>query len=349
MAQKRPMTGDPSEETGLDPQELVDAIVDAVAQLTPGQRRQLQRRLQLNGLFVPETLLTDQQRLTSAPALGTTLPAHYSLPPATDPLVNIRTGASGRSQNNAKSSFVAPQADEVPSDNQTVPLRDTATSISQPTDSPQKENNGQATRSTQSSPQKSTANTPNRTETNTPFRALPSVEIKPAPVEKRPYFAASSTGKRSKAAPYRSPISGKIVVGTPESGSAKEPDPHLMPPLPGQAPEQPLILVIERGSYMLRWPGEAPQRVRLTFKTQVTEQEAYYDTLIGLLETVEQRLRDLKAEIDTARLDIRSADRLFVQQMLGQIPCEDIMLQVRRNHALELLKRFEEWRLVHQS
>ena len=46
------------------------AIIDAIEQLTPTQRRQLQRRLYASGLFVPETLLTDQNRLASAPALG---------------------------------------------------------------------------------------------------------------------------------------------------------------------------------------------------------------------------------------------------------------------------------------
>ena len=46
------------------------AILDAIEQLSPTQRRQLQRRLYASGLFAPETLLTDQQRLRVAPALG---------------------------------------------------------------------------------------------------------------------------------------------------------------------------------------------------------------------------------------------------------------------------------------
>lgn len=138
-------------------------------------------------------------------------------------------------------------------------------------------------------------------------------------------------------------------MGSPTNTESKASDPHLMPPLPGQAPERPLIVVIERGSYMLRWPGEAPQRVRLTFRAHVTEQEAFYDTLIGLLETVEQRLRDTKADPQTARLDIRCADLLFVQQVRGEIPCEDITLRVRRTHALKMLDHFAEWRIVHQT
>jgi hypothetical protein len=171
----------------------------------------------------------------------------------------------------------------------------------------------------------------------------------PTRMAQHPQHPTANRLKSTQAMPYRSPISGKIVMGTPTAGSTSMADPHLMPPLPGQAPERPLILVIERGSYMLRWPGEAPQRVRLTFNAHITEQEALYDTLIGVLETVEQRLRDGKADPKTARLDMRSADLLFVQQLRDEIPCEDILLQVRRNHALKLLDHFQEWRVVHQT
>jgi ribonuclease HI len=51
-------------------EEKIDAIVEAVQQLTPAQRRQLQRRLRVSGLFVPEISVADQQRLRLAPALG---------------------------------------------------------------------------------------------------------------------------------------------------------------------------------------------------------------------------------------------------------------------------------------
>lgn len=48
----------------------IEAIVAAIQALSPEQRRQLQRRLRLSGLFVPEATVTDQQRLLVAPALG---------------------------------------------------------------------------------------------------------------------------------------------------------------------------------------------------------------------------------------------------------------------------------------
>lgn len=46
------------------------AIIDEIEALTPNQRRQLQKRLYASGLFVPETLYADQNRLAVAPALG---------------------------------------------------------------------------------------------------------------------------------------------------------------------------------------------------------------------------------------------------------------------------------------
>lgn len=46
------------------------AIIDEIETLTPDQRRQLQKRLYASGLFVPETLYADQNRLAVAPALG---------------------------------------------------------------------------------------------------------------------------------------------------------------------------------------------------------------------------------------------------------------------------------------
>jgi ribonuclease HI len=55
--------------TNADPA-AIEAIVAAIQALPPQQRRQLQRRLRLSGLFVPETAITDQQRLLVAPAMG---------------------------------------------------------------------------------------------------------------------------------------------------------------------------------------------------------------------------------------------------------------------------------------
>ncbi len=240
------------------------AIIDEIEQLTPAQRRQLQRRLYAVGLFVPETLLTDQDRLASAPALG--------------------------------NEFLRRQARFVRAQNRKGLTHPPLTQTTKP---------------------------------------------EAAPV------TPPLLGERGVIAPYRSPISGTIVMGAPEN-RPQEADPHLMPPLPGQAPERPIGVIVEQGSYILRWPGEAPHRVRLNFKTQVTAQEALYDTLIHVIEAVEKRLRDSQADLQSARLDIRSEDSLFVRQARGEIPCEDASLQARRNKMSTLLQHFGGWRLSQQ-
>ena len=226
------------------------SIIDAIAELTPTQRRQLQRRLYASGLFVADPLLTDQNRLETAPALGNNV--ERKIPVAPQP-----------------SAIAAP---------------------------------------------------------------LPSASFH------RPHNAK----KREQS--YRSPVSGTVVVGAPNSTS-QEIDPHLMPPLPGQAPEQPITMIIERGTYLLRWPGESPQRVRLSFNEQVTEQEVFYDTLIRVLEIVAKRLEDGQADLQSARLDIRSDDALFIRQVRGEIPCEEGSLTVRHHHVQTLLNEFGAWRL----
>ena len=48
----------------------LNEIVEAIQSMSPSQRRQLQKRLQVSGLLVPDLLLSDQNRLTHALALG---------------------------------------------------------------------------------------------------------------------------------------------------------------------------------------------------------------------------------------------------------------------------------------
>ncbi|MEZ4863942.1 MAG: reverse transcriptase-like protein [Caldilineaceae bacterium] len=253
------------------------ALVDAIAQLSPAQRRSLQRRLYASGLFVPELLLTDQDRLHVAPALGEAYqPPRHPLPPT----------ATG---------FVPPSVDR-----------------------------------TQSTVVKATPATTPPTQAEPPHRP---------------------DGN------YRSPVSGKVVVGAPSAPRAT--DPHLMPPLPGQAPEQPIGIIFDGGSkgnpgrgygsYALRWPGEPQQVVRLQFGNHVTNNEAEYDTLITALEAVSKRLRDGGADLATARLEIRGDSLLVVNQVRGEWQCKEARLQLRRDRVRSLLKPFGDWHLTHHD
>jgi ribonuclease HI len=238
-------------------------IIDEIEALTPEQRRQLQRRLYASGLFVPETLSADQNRLAVAPALGG----------------------------------------------------------------------------------KSSANHPPRP---------PAVQVVAAPVA----LSIPKPTVKSDVDDYRPPVSGKIVVGAPTTQKA-EPDPHLMPPLPGQAPEQPIGVIFDGGSrgnpgqgygsYALSWPGEERQIVKLRFGNQHTNNEAEYDTLIAALEIIHKRLRDAGADPKTARLDIRGDSLLVINQVHGRWQCKEARLQNRCQQARNLLQQFGQWRLNHHD
>lgn len=244
--------------------ESILEIIDAIEALTPAQRRQLQRRLYASGLFVPETLASDQNRLAVAPALG---------------------------------------------------------------------DRGQANRQT-TAPAVQVVNTPSPVSVPTP--PLRKADLR----EQTPV------------------VSGKIVVGAPTTQKA-EPDPHLMPPLPGQAPEQPIGVIFDGGSrgnpgqgygsYALRWPGEAQQVIKLRFSEHCTNNEAEYDTLTTALEAILKRLRTAGADPKTARVDIRGDSLLVVNQVHGRWQCKEARLQSRCQKARTLLQQFGEWRLNHHD
>ena len=155
---------------------------------------------------------------------------------------------------------------------------------------------------------------------------------------------------------YRTAVSGKVVVGAPSEGKAPA-APHEMAPIPGQAPEQPIVIIFDGGSrgnpgqgygsYALRWPGMPQQIVRLRFGDKVTNNEAEYDTLIAALEAALQRLQDSGAKPDSARLDIRGDSALVINQVLGAWECKEPRLQVRCDRVRFLLKRFGQWALAH--
>ncbi len=229
--------------------QTLEALVEAIAGLTPGQRRRLQRRLRLSGLWESEELLTDRNRLAVAPALARrSEPARPSRPPSTAP---VTSGAK-----------------------------------------------------------------------------------------------------------YQSPVSGKVVRGAPPEVDGAL-DPYAMPPLPGRAPEQPIVIIFDGGSkgnpglgygsYALRWPGQPQQVVQLRFGDRVTNNEAEYDTLISALEATLKRLEDSGADPATARLEIYGDSQLVVNQVNGQWACNEDRLRVRRDRVLALLGRFGHWRLSHHG
>jgi ribonuclease HI len=200
-----------------------------------------------------------------------------------------------------------------------------------------------------------------------PRKALPTGHgklIKPLPPGQLPPAQLPSvqppvaTPASEPAADYRSPVSGKTVVGTLTHVSPAD-DPHAMHPLPGQAPEQPIAIIFDGGSkgnpgqgygsYTLRWPGAQQQVVRLRFGDRVTNNEAEYDTLIAALEAVLKRLEDNGAAPETARLDIRGDSLLVVNQVHDKWKVKEERMQTRRDQVRKLLQRFGHWQLIHHD
>ena len=151
---------------------------------------------------------------------------------------------------------------------------------------------------------------------------------------------------------------GKVVLGAPSPAAAPT-EPHSMAPLPGQAPERPIVIIFDGGSkgnpglgygsYALRWPGLQQQIVQLTFGQGVTNNEAEYDTLIAALEAVRNKLRDARADLSTAHLEIRGDSLLVVNQVLGEWKCSDERMRGRRDRVRAILHDFGDWKLAHHD
>lgn len=190
-------------------------------------------------------------------------------------------------------------------------------------------------------------------------RLLRRAAAKPAPgnfvpAERPP---ASPVPQPPAAESYRSPVSGKVIVGAPQNAAPLEP--HAMAPLPGQAPEQPIGVIFDGGSrgnpgqgygsYALRWPGQPQQLVQLRFGDRVTNNEAEYDTLIAALEAILKKLHDSGASPASARVEIRGDSLLVVNQVLGTWDVKDPRMQVRRDRARALLEQFGHWQITHHG
>jgi ribonuclease HI len=262
----------------------VQAVLAAIRQLTLVERRRLQRRLRVSGLLVQDELLTDQNRLHIAPALGEA--------------GMRRVRARGAPRARTTTSPPAPAEAFVPASTPVAPAP------SQPSTSPSSQ--------------------------------------PPAPPEPET---------------YRSSVSGKVVIGGPEESAA--PDPHVMHPVPGQGPEQPIVVIFDGGSrgnpgrgygsYALRWPGQPEQIVQLQFGDHVTNNEAEYDTLIAALEAILKRLADLHASAQSVTINIFGDSLLVINQVTGAWDCKDARMRTRRDQARRLLAAFGHTTLTHHS
>lgn len=196
-----------------------------------------------------------------------------------------------------------------------------------------------------------------------PLRVAPAVRERPLPAKPPAAPVPTDTSPAVQKQPeagseaYRSPVSGRVVVGSPQERGDEAA--HVMSPLPGQAPEQPIRIIFDGGSkgnpgqgygsYALEWPGNPRQIVQLRFGDLVTNNEAEYDTLIAALEGVLKRLREGGADPGTAKIDIRGDSLLVINQVKGEWKCNESRLRMRRDRVRALLKAFGAWQLRHHD
>lgn len=185
------------------------------------------------------------------------------------------------------------------------------------------------------------------------LKIVPAVQRPAAHPPQATPATASPASHPTNDADYRSPVSGRVVVGTPK----KEADvaPNAMRPLPGQAPEGPIRIFFDGGSkgnpgqgygsYALDWPAYPRQVVRLQFGNRVTNNEAEYDTLIAALEAVVKRLAENGANPNTAKVEVWGDSQLVINQVNGEWQSNKPELRVRRDKAQALLKQFGQAKL----
>ena len=185
--------------------------------------------------------------------------------------------------------------------------------------------------------------------------STPAAPRSPAPVEPAVRANAPLRMATPRDAANQPAISGHVVLGAP-SGASSSPAPHQMAPLPGQAPETPIVILLRgltlpngvnaSAEYVVQWPGYAPQPVQLRFAGQPTAEQALYDTLEKALRAVLARLRDGDADPATARLEVYCPSDRFIDEVIDETPVADARLQTRHDRVSELLDNFGDWRLV---
>ncbi|MEA2576161.1 MAG: ribonuclease [Chloroflexia bacterium] len=97
------------------------------------------------------------------------------------------------------------------------------------------------------------------------------------------------------------------------------------------------------GSFLVQSPGRKPVIKRLEFGDNYTNNQAEYDSLIGSLNYIIERLNTTGRSPDQVQLDIKTDSDLVVNQILGNFKVKDAGLRKRHEQATDLLGQFADW------
>lgn len=96
------------------------------------------------------------------------------------------------------------------------------------------------------------------------------------------------------------------------------------------------------GSFLVQAPGRKPVIKRLEFGDNYTNNQAEYDSLIGSLNYIIERLNTTGRTPDQVQLDIKTDSDLVVNQILGTFKVKDAGLRKRHEQAADLLALFSD-------
>ena len=104
------------------------------------------------------------------------------------------------------------------------------------------------------------------------------------------------------------------------------------------------------GSYEITAVRTGKSRVeRLTFGDDMTNNEAEYETLIGALATLAERIEAAGKSPSTYALDIRGDSQLVLFQVLGKWKAKDPRMATYRDTVRRLLQKFKGYTLTHHD
>lgn len=170
----------------------------------------------------------------------------------------------------------------------------------------------------------------------------PVVEIAPAPLP-RPAVAAGGADAPRLIDPRPAP-----PISTPPASRARKPTPVR----PTATPTEIRVRLVfdggsrgnpgqGYGSYALLWPGQPkPEIIRLTFGDRITNNEAEYDTLIGALQDLVNRVQTAGGAPTQLFVEIWGDSQLVVNQVNGAWKINKAPLQARCNQVRGLLQQF---------
>ncbi len=104
------------------------------------------------------------------------------------------------------------------------------------------------------------------------------------------------------------------------------------------------------GSYEVTAVRTGKSRVeRLNFGDNMTNNEAEYETLIGALRTLAERIEAAGKSPATYVLDIRGDSQLVLYQVLGKWKAKDVRMATYRDSVRRLLQKFKGYTLTHHD